>query len=141
MFKLEKVQHWATKFILQDHLLGYKSRWMELNLLPISYWLEFQDIMFLIKYLQDPHDNFNIKDCITFASNFMRVASNQTLIYQYSRTSIGSYLYFNRIVRLWNHLPEVDLTESSKSLRFISQSSYGIIFSIISTLMFCARIT
>ena len=65
--KLERLQHRATTFILNSHLSGYRSQLIYLNLLPISLWLELQDIMFLVKSLKEPSDNFNTLDYVTFA--------------------------------------------------------------------------
>ena len=31
------------------------------------------------------------------------------LVFHYKRTSVGRHYYFNRLVRLWNALPEVNL--------------------------------
>ena len=44
---LERIQRKATKYILQNPNINYKDRLIQLNLLPLMYWLELQDIMFL----------------------------------------------------------------------------------------------
>ena len=60
--KLEKPQRRATKFILGYHLSGldYKDRLIQLNLLPLMYFFELADIMFLVNSLKNPSDRFNI---------------------------------------------------------------------------------
>lgn len=58
--KLEKVQRRATRYILQDNRLDYKTRLIKLDILPLAMWLEMQDVLFLVKCLKDPPDNFNI---------------------------------------------------------------------------------
>ena len=45
--------------LIGGHLSGYRER---PELLPLMYWMEIQDLMFLIKNLQSPSDNFNILD-------------------------------------------------------------------------------
>ena len=57
---LERVQHRATKFVLNDFTSNYKSRLTSLNLFPLMYWLKIQDLMFLIKCIKYPPDNLNI---------------------------------------------------------------------------------
>ena len=53
----ERIQHQATKFILQDYVSGCKSRLIKLKLLPLMYLFEVQDILFAIKILTN---QFNI---------------------------------------------------------------------------------
>jgi len=48
---LEHIQWRATKNILNDYFFSYKQRLEKLNLLPLMYHYELQDIMFLIKSL------------------------------------------------------------------------------------------
>ena len=49
---LERVQRRATKFVLNDFTSNYKSRLTSLNLFPLTYWLEIQNLMFLIKCIK-----------------------------------------------------------------------------------------
>ena len=57
---LELVQHRATKFILPGSTLSYKERLIELKLLSLMHWYDFQDILFILKCILHPPDNFNI---------------------------------------------------------------------------------
>ena len=68
VLSLEKIQRRVTKFILQDYNSDYKARLLSLNLLPIASWLELQDLLFLVKCLLDPPDNFNVRDYICFST-------------------------------------------------------------------------
>ena len=43
--KLESVQQRATMFILQDFSADYEARLISLTLLPVSMWLELQDVV------------------------------------------------------------------------------------------------
>ena len=49
--QLEQLQHHATKYILNDYSSNYKSRLLELKILPLMYVLDICDIMFLSKVL------------------------------------------------------------------------------------------
>ena len=66
---LERVQRRVAKFILNDYISSYKSRLQQLNLLPLMYIYELNDLMFLIKSLNTPTDNFNIRNFISFNTN------------------------------------------------------------------------
>ena len=56
---LEKIQRRA---ILQDWTFTYRDR----LILPLATWLELQDILFLVKDIKQPSDNFNILDHVKF---------------------------------------------------------------------------
>ena len=59
---LERVQRRATKFITENYEVSYKNRLLSLGLLPLMYWFELLDIMFLVHTLKNPPDNFDIYD-------------------------------------------------------------------------------
>ena len=107
---LENIQRRATKFITLNHEADYKQRLIQSNLLPLMYWLELQDILFLVKCLQNPSDNFNIRNFVTFTSSCTRSTSSNKLRYNYCRSTTTRHFYFNRIVRLWNALPHINLS-------------------------------
>ena len=67
---LENIQHRATKFILNNYSLPYKS-W--LHLLPLMYIYELNDLMFFVKSLQSPHSNFDVRQFVQFARNNTRL--------------------------------------------------------------------
>ena len=52
---LEKVQRQATKFIPNDYESDYKTRLLKLDLLPLTYILDFYDILFFIKPSNSHH--------------------------------------------------------------------------------------
>lgn len=116
---LERVQRRASKFILNDYSYcrDYKSRLISLQLLPLMYWLEIQDIMFIIKCLKDPPDNFNLEDHVSFVSSTTRASTMNKLQHRYSRSTTTRHFYFNRVVRLWNVLPPFDLSLSYTSIK------------------------
>ena len=49
MFKIKNIQHRATQFICKYPGLSYKEHPLELNLLPLNYWLEYLDIVYFFK--------------------------------------------------------------------------------------------
>ena len=59
---LERVQCCATKFILNNYTMDYKTRLTHLKLLPLMYVLELEDVIFLIKSLNTPTNSFNVSD-------------------------------------------------------------------------------
>ena len=99
----ERVQRRATKFITGNYEVNYKDRLLSLGLLPLMYWFEVLDIMFLVHNLKNPPDNFDIYDHITF-TNFdersTRSSAAHHLQSKHCRTSYGRHFYFNRIARL-----------------------------------------
>lgn len=85
--------------------------------LPCQWYDYSYDYDMTIKCLKDPPDNFNILDYITFNNGRTRSSSNHRLVHQYKRTSIGRHFYLNRIIRLWNRVPEPDLQKSMATLK------------------------
>ena len=91
---LESVQRQARRFILncsKDLNIhpNYKSRLMELNLLPLSYGLECRDLYFMPKYLNGGFD-VKLKDFVKIASGQTRNSTDTLMLYpvhQY-RTSL-----------------------------------------------------
>ena len=67
----EKVQRRATKYITNDFSSDYRTRLLALHLLPLMYWLELQDLLFAVKSLQIPSDNFNISNLLLVPPRFV----------------------------------------------------------------------
>ena len=110
ILNLEKVQRRATKHILSDFTSSYRMRLLKLNLLPIMYTLELNDLTFFIKSILFPSEHFNIFNYVTFSSTNTRSSSQQKLIHRCSSTRSHFHSYFIRIVRLWNCIPYIDLS-------------------------------
>ena len=106
---LESIQRRATKYILSDSTANYKDRLIALNLLPLMFWFDLQDIMFLLKCLKDPEDNFNIYRHITFVSSGTCATAHNQLRSNYNRTSTTRHFYFNRLVKLWQQYLSLSL--------------------------------
>ncbi len=104
------MQRRATKYILWDYSSSYKQRLTTLGMLPLMYWLELRDIMsLLVKHLKQPQDNFNIRDHVRFVTSATRLGSNLKLSHNFTRLNKTRHYYFNRVVRLWNAMPSLDL--------------------------------
>ena len=117
IISLERVQRRATKYILNDYTSDYKSRLLSLHLLPLMYYFELCDLMFFIKNIKHPSECFNIKDYITFSNCSTRSSAHYKLRHNQTATSSYRHFYFNRIVRLWNSLPPIDIASPLSSIR------------------------
>ena len=106
---LELVQRRATKFIINDTSVDYKSRLIQLELLPLMMELEIADIIFLIKSLRSPSPHFNVYNFVEFSSHSTHSFSNLKLRHSISKTNLKASFYFYRIPRLWNSLPTIDI--------------------------------
>ena len=106
----QRLQCRVTKFILNNYELDYKkSRLSKCQILPLMYFLELIDILFLIKSLKSPTPAFNIHHYITFNTSTTRSGSSNKLIHKFASTNNAHHFYFNRITCLWNSLPVIDL--------------------------------
>ena len=72
------------------------------------YTYEIADILFLIKSLRNTTSSFNI-NYITFFTGSSRLAKSHKLHHSYNSNNIPRHSYFNRICRLWNALPVINL--------------------------------
>ena len=112
-------------FMLQintcTHVHVHKSRLIALNLLPISLWMELQDVLLFIKLVQFPPDNFSLLDYISFVSSSRSCRSSSNKIKSNNsrvpRLNSTRHFYMNRIVWIWNSLSPLDLDDSFVSLR------------------------
>ena len=57
---IEKIQRRATKYILNDYNSSYKTRLIQLKLLPLMYLFDFNDLIFFVKSYKFPSYNFDI---------------------------------------------------------------------------------
>ena len=103
--KIEQLQRRATKYILQDFSSDYKTRLTKLNLLPLMYIFEISDIIFFVNSLKHPTPSFNINLYISFSHSTTRSNTPQHIF-----TNKERHFYFNRICRLWNSLPIIDIS-------------------------------
>ena len=72
-------------------------------------------------------DHFDTRSHIQFAGNPTRSGTSSKLVRAKALQSSHHHFYFNRNVRLWNHLPEIDTSFSQhnqKSINCISMESF-----------------
>ena len=117
IFTLVRVQQRATKFILNDYEISYKARLKKLHLLPLTYVFELNDLMFFVKSLKPPTDHFNIYQHVHFTKNSTKSGASSKLVDRKPASSTHQHFYFNKIVRLWNHMPTVDLSVSTNLIK------------------------
>ena len=78
-------------------------------MLPLMMEYEIAYTMFLVKSIKFPPDHFRFCDYVQFCSHPTRGSSNLKLKHSLCRTEIERSFYFNRIPRLWNSLPTLDI--------------------------------
>ncbi len=111
--ELERIQRRATKFILAlpfDSDTPYKTRLASLRILPLSYWHEYLDILYLFKCTHGfvKTDILPEKvDSITSTRN-LRSTNNSIIKYKVpkARTLCHQNSYMVRVSRVWNSLPD-----------------------------------
>ncbi len=101
---IEGVQRRATKYILLNYEMDYKSRLSALNMLPLCYTLEIKDLLFLYKCINNQYD-FSIHNVLDIRYTNTRLNNGPTIISSFARTETYKTFYSNRIVKLWNLLP------------------------------------
>ena len=106
---LEQVQRRATKFILNNYIISYKCRLIQLNLLPLMYQYELNDLLFFIKSYKASNTHFD-NQFVHFRSSSTRSSAASKLVHQVSYSNTDRHFYFCRITRLWNALPQIDIT-------------------------------
>ena len=119
----ERIQRRATKFILQDYSHDYKTKLLSLNLLPLMHWYELQDMI----CFKNPMDNLIIHDYVKFVTSTTRASSNGKLRHKFCQLSTPRHFYFNRIVRLWNLFPWIDLSLSLPSIKHLLLNHYFVV--------------
>ena len=55
IYILERIQRKATKYIINDYRNDYNLRLLTLNMLPLMYWFELQDLL----YFTDTKSGYN----------------------------------------------------------------------------------
>ena len=115
--QLESVQRRATRFIVNNRHLSYKERLTNLSLLPLMMQFEVTDILFFVKNIKNQNSCFPISDYITPSSCSTRQKTFFKLRHTKSSSNPMRQLYFNRLPRLWNSLPYIDLDMSVTSIK------------------------
>ena len=72
---------------------------------------ELNDIIFFVKSLNCITSSFNILDYVSFCEHSTRSSTHHKLKQSVSCTNKTNHFYFNRLPRLWNSIPTVDLNQ------------------------------
>ena len=117
LLTMERMQQRATKCILKkpSYYQDYELRLISLDLLPLLYYLELQDIFYLAKSVKSPSLNFDLPKNVLFCKSDI----TRKLVFKFQRTYATRQSYFSRIVKLWNAFPEIVL---DRSLQIIKQN-------------------
>jgi hypothetical protein len=118
---VERVQRRATKFILSlpyQTDISYKERLITIGSIPICYWHEYLDLVYLYKCIISNSDrNISIKipgreTRNTNATNgiLLEVAMCKTVSYQNS--------FYVRVANVWNTFP-YSIREANRKLNFV----------------------
>ena len=116
--KIERVQRRATRWILQTRVgeMSYQERLIKLDLLPLVYDRELNDLTFFCKCLYGLTD-LNVHSFVSFVQHGRTRQSNScNLKTPFCKTSTFQASYFNRIVKLWNFICKSATKESFTSI-------------------------
>jgi hypothetical protein len=125
IIKLERVQRSASRYILgYPDGFNYKSRLSKLNLLPLSYRREMQDIVYFYKCLNNVY-HVDLKSHVSFVNTNRNVTRNTvdslTLIVPKCNTECRKQMYFCRITKIWNSINFV--IKRAKSVHFFKSAA------------------
>ena len=104
---IERIQRRATKFILSlayRSEVSYEQRLLKIGLLPLSYWHEFLDLVYVFKFL------VSLSDPFISVMNSTRprhtVSSKGTLLNTIRANTVTfENSFYCRAPRIWNTLP------------------------------------
>ena len=139
---IEQIQRRATKFILNDYHSDYYNRLIKLQILPLMYMFELYDVMFFVKSIKGfPSDAcFCITDFVSFAHCNTRSSTTGKLQHTYSSNNYIKKFYFNRLPRIWNSLPPIDLSLSISAIKTMIYkflwNHFCLIFNLITHVLF-----
>ena len=116
--RVEKVQRRATKWILMNGDITYKERLLSLNLLPLSYDREIEDLTFFYKALFG-FVNVDLSNFVSFVNHGrtrLSRFSEKNLQTPLCKTTTFQSSYYNRIVKIWNTVTQEYLPKASLDL-------------------------
>jgi len=122
--RLEQLQCRATKYILNNYSSDYKTCLIKLQLLPLMYVLELSDIMFFITNTKKLISSFNVNAHISFTNSCTR-SNRLKLSHTPSFNNKRHHFYFNRICRLWNSLPIINVDLSTATIKNQIKSNHS----------------
>jgi len=102
--KLERVQRRATKLVCSLKKLSYEERLKKLNLPTLSFRRLRGDMIEVYKIITGKYEK---KDIDLKVNNAVNTRGNHYKLYQgQSRYDIRKYFFANRVVAVWNSLPD-----------------------------------
>ena len=90
---------------------------LKLSLIPLMYTFDLYDILFFIKSIQNPSDSFDIRNFVDFYQLSTRSSTSNKLKHVFSSTNRQSNFYFNRLPKLYNALPALNLNLSFNTIK------------------------
>ena len=118
ILSLEQIQRCATKYILNDNTICYRAQLIRLKLLPLMYLFELQDILFAVKSIKTPTNQFSITNYIEFSSSNTRSGASNKLIHLRHLNNTSRHSYFHRLPSLWNAMPIIDRNLSFATIKW-----------------------
>ena len=113
---IESLQRRSTKFILRNPNMNYRRRLIKLNLLPVSFWYEINDLSFFYKCINGEY-SFPINQYVKPKSMIRETRNSCELdmVVPICKTKLFQNSFFNRIPKLWNMLPPSTRSSPSAS--------------------------
>ena len=106
---LRKFKEGPQNIFKVTQLHDYKARLRKLGIVPLMYFLDYQDIIFLVSCLKETDSNSPVLNYISFSSSNARSSTFLKLTTHKVKSNPSRHFYFNRVTRLWNFLPPIDL--------------------------------
>ena len=103
---VESLQRRESRFILNYPDISYRDRLNQLDLVPLCYWHEIKDLVFLFKCNAGLY-NINISQFVKPKpmTRPTRHSCNLDMSVPLCKTKLFQGSYFNRIPKMWNSLP------------------------------------
>ena len=107
--------------------LSYRDRLIKLRLLPVNYWLEYLDLVFFYKCLNNLVDfNFDFDHYFSFVQECMHCANTaHCLKTNYAHTSLFWDNFFNRIMNEKRTLSEIENYFMNSSKTKVSEEQFS----------------
>ena len=126
ILSIERVQRRATKFILSlpyRTATTYRERLLVIGILPVCYWHEFLDLVFLYKSILSNDVNVSIRTTTRTTRNADPVNG---ILLNVSRCRTVSYKnnFYVRAPSVWNILPS-NIRDTSRSLAYFKISLFN----------------
>ena len=104
---------------------------------------ELQDLLFFLKNHKEPSTSFDIKNYVQFCSSNTRSFTHLKMKQPFLKLNCVRHFYFNRLPRLWNSIPPIDLDQSLPSIKHTLHTyfSSGTTFSTTSILICLVHFT